>query len=190
MREIILIRHAPVETGGRLIGRTDMPARLPSGPPDPSIAAIIRDCHVKIVSPALRCRQTVEWLCADQAGWRTDTDIQEQDFGDWDGADYATLPDLGALSRAEIAQHRPPNGESFADVVSRVRGSAMMSAMERTVVVAHAGVIRAVVGIALDRPQDGLAFMIDPLSMTTVIAGGGGWAIKQVNIPIQECAVR
>lgn len=187
MHELLLIRHAPVEPSGHLVGHTDFPARFPRQRPAPPFETLLRDCHVKITSPALRCRQTAQWVCsAPPHEWRTEPLLQEQDFGEWDGRPYADIPDLGVLSRTALADHRPPEGESFADLAARVQRALPALLGPKTMVVAHAGVIRAVLGLALGRAEDGLAFAIDPLSLTRLSHHDGTWAILQVNVPLCE----
>ena len=52
----------------------------------------------------------------------------------------------------------------------------------RVAVVAHAGVIRAALGLALGAPARGLAFQVAPLSLTRLVAlPGGAWSIAEVN---------
>ena len=49
-------------------------------------------------------------------------------------------------------------------------------------IVAHAGVVRAALGLALGYVAQGLAFQVAPLSLTSLIAlPGGGWSIAGVN---------
>ena len=100
--ELILIRHAPALTGGRLCGRTDVAADLSDATAIAGLARAIGAVDRVVSSPAERCRTTAEALwparpvLQDQALW-------EQDFGAWEGLAFADIPDLGPLSRAELA---------------------------------------------------------------------------------------
>ena len=135
------------------------------------------------VSPALRCVQTAAALWPDQEPLQ-DARLWEQDFGAWEGVPFAALPDLGVLSGAALAAHRPPEGESFLDMSARVVPALLeVSALGgRVVIVAHAGVIRAALGLALGAAELGLAFQVAPLSLTTIIAlPGGTFSIAGVN---------
>ena len=175
--QFVLIRHAPVIAGGLLYGRSDLPAQLPDIPARPEWDG----GAVFLTSPAGRCRATAAAL-APQARWREIAALWEQDFGLWEGRAYAQIPDLGPLSRRDLAAHRPPQGESFLDVVARVRP--VFTADYRAaqvVVMAHAGVIRAALSLALGDEAAGLAFAIDPLSQTVLTRAGGDWAIGCVN---------
>lgn len=186
--ELILIRHAPALNQGRMAGRRDVGA-------DCSNAAAFADLRAKlgakadrITSPALRCRETAASLWPDQEAPVSDARLWEQDFGAWEGQPFADLPDLGALSLADLAAHRPPQGESFADVCARVQPVLLSLTAAQSVLIVHAGVIRAAIGLALsqshqDQPHLGLAFQIAPLSLTRLVRIGALWSIACVNEP-------
>lgn len=178
--ELILIRHAPALAGGRLCGRTDVGAEVSDAT---AIAAVVRAVGTVdrvLVSPALRCRQTAEALWPGR-GFATDVALWEQDFGDWDGMALARLPDLGPMTRATLARHRPPNGESFADLCARVRPAVLAVPPGRIAIVAHAGTIRAALSLALTDAADALGFEIAPLSLTRLTRHGADWSIGAVN---------
>ena len=95
---------------------------------------------------------------------------------------YHVVP--GTMTAADLAAHRPPTGESFLDVYERVTPALQDLAAHggKVAIVAHAGVIRAALGLALGQAAQGLAFQIAPLSLTSIIAvPGGGWSISGVN---------
>jgi alpha-ribazole phosphatase len=177
---LILIRHAPALTGGRLCGRTDVPADLSDGARLAALSAALPKPARLAVSPALRCRQTAAALwsgesCADPRLW-------EQDFGDWDGAAYADVPDLGRMDLAELARVRPPGGESFADLCDRIAPAlSEHAAAGPTVIVAHAGTVRAALALALGSVAGALAFDVAPLSVTRIARLSGGWQVRLVN---------
>ncbi|MBB3985917.1 alpha-ribazole phosphatase [Sagittula marina] len=183
--ELVLIRHAPVAVPGRLAGRTDFPARL-----DPEAVArlqgLLPDVAAVISSPAQRCVTTAAAVFSG-ADVATDERLWEQDFGTYDGALLADLPDLGALSSEALAAHRWPEGESFSTVSSRVApalsDAAMRAQTEGAVaVVAHAGVIRAALALVLGHVPGALAFEIAPLSVTRLgVWEGRPVSIRQVN---------
>lgn len=182
MTELILIRHAPADTGGRLAGRRDVPARLPGNGALHAIARRIGALDRVVTSPALRCRQTAAALFPAQPA-TPDARLWEQDFGQWEGADPATLPDTGPLSRGELARLRPPGGESFADLHARtVPALTALCGAGRVAVVAHAGSVRAGLALALGVLETGIAFEVAPLSLTRLQAyPDGQWGIAAVN---------
>lgn len=181
--ELLLIRHAPALTEGRMAGRRDVAADCSDLPAFSALRQHIGAVDHHWISPALRCRQTAAVLWPDAAPAQ-DARLWEQDFGEWEGVAFADLPDLGALSTAALAAHRPPGGGSFTDLCQRVDPAltALSRLGGRVAVVAHAGVIRAALGIALGRAEHGLVFQVAPLSLTRLTALPGGlWSIGCVN---------
>ncbi|WGT51421.1 histidine phosphatase family protein [Thioclava nitratireducens] len=180
--ELILLRHAPADHGGALAGRRDVGALLP----DQGALRALRDRlgTVRVVaSPALRCVQSARALWPDLA-FATDARLWEQDFGDWEGIPFDQLPDLGAMSGADLARHRPPGGESFADLCARVAPALQEIAWQggQVAVMAHAGVVRAALALALGQEAPALSFRVDPLSVTRITAfADEAWSIGCVN---------
>lgn len=180
LTELILIRHAPAQNGGRLAGRRDVAALVP----DAGALAAVRDAigpvDRLVQSPARRCRETAAALFPGRSA-SEDARLWEQDFGDWEGADPATLPDLGPLSRDDLARHRPPGGESFADLCLRVTPALADLPAGRSAIIAHAGTVRAGLACALGTPGPALAFEVAPLSVTILRGVGADWSVICVN---------
>lgn len=183
--EILMIRHAPSLDEGRLAGARDVAARLEGARIAPLRAAIGAVDHV-IASPMLRCQQTAAALFE---AWEDAPALREQDFGAWEGVPYADLPDIGAMSGAELAQHRPPEGESFADLCARAcpvitalaAAEAVSQTQRKVALVAHAGTIRAALSLAVGQPA-ALSFQIANLSLTRLILLPNGlYSIAGVN---------
>ncbi len=181
--ELILIRHAPALTGGRLCGRTDVAAECGGDVRIAALRAAVGTPDRIVTSPALRCRQTAAALWPHGADMLSDAALWEQDFGAWEGMPHDALPDLGPLDPAALAQHRPPGGESFADLCARVAPALIRAASGgRVAIVAHAGTVRAGLALALGSVPQALAFEVAPLSLTRIRAlPGGGWSIGAVN---------
>lgn len=186
MTDYLLIRHAAVALQGQMIGRTDLGATLPPHRPNAAVRARLKAVDHLYTSPALRCQQTARWLWPDRAPQIVPT-FWEQDFGAWEGKSYAEIPDLGPLSRSDLAAYRPLGGESFLDLSARISATLPNLAQGGTVaVLAHAGVIRACLGLALGLPEQGLAFAIDPLSLSVLRKTGDDWAVVAVNLPLGD----
>jgi len=141
--QLHLMRHgAPVQTG-LMLGHADMPIS------EAGCSACFergRRLHVAaIVSSDLkRARRPADLIAAWQdVPLHYDSRWRELDFGQWDGAAPADLP------QAELAafwddpdRSAPPGGETWAGLCDRV--SAALAEIDRsTLVVAHAGSIRA-----------------------------------------------
>ena len=191
------VRHAPVSNpDGVIYGHSDFAAE-PSGLAEmQALAACLPRDAVWITTSLRRARDTAQSLaryCAPAAALREDDGFREQSFGEWEGSRWDELPaaESAAYWHDPVAL-RAPGGESFADVVERVA-----AAMDRlngecaggdVVVVAHAGSIRAGLVHALGcAPQAGLAFRLDPLSLTRMEAirrdGALWWRVAGVNLP-------
>lgn len=180
--ELTLIRHAPALTEGKLCGRTDVAADLA----DHGALSLVRQvagARARVYcSPALRCQQTALALWP-QATLLLDPRLWEQNFGAWEGMRYADLPDLGPLKASQLAKHRPPEGESFADVCRRIAPALRdIGAKGDAVIVAHAGTIRAALAMALRSATKALAFEVAPQSVTRIaLLPTGEWTVGQVN---------
>lgn len=182
MARLRMIRHAPALHGGALAGRRDVAADLGDGAAVAAVRGALGDVTRVLSSPALRCVQTAEALFPGRA-FTQDARLWEQDFGTWEGMAFNALPDLGPMSRAGLAAHCPPGGESFADLCARVWPALHeIAAGGDAVIVAHAGVIRAGLALAIDSVPQGLAFEVAPLSLTGLHQiAGQGWSVVCVN---------
>ena len=183
--DLFVVRHAPADHGGRLCGRTDVAARVAQGPQLAALQRLIPADSMRLSSPALRCKQTAAAIWPG-AAIGLDARLWEQDFGDHEGLPFTDIPDLGAQTTESLARHRPPGGESFDDMVQRLRP--VLADLARhaadtgpVAVVAHAGTVRAALGIALGQPHLGLAFDVQPLSVTRLRCRDQGFAILSVN---------
>lgn len=183
--DLVLIRHVPAETGGRLCGRTDVAAAIADPAALARMGAGLGPVARLVTSPARRCRETAAALFPGRIA-ETDPRLWEQDFGAEDGIPLADLPDLGPLSREALAARRPPGGESFDDMAARVAPAlAALAAGGGTVaVVAHAGTVRAGLALALGSVPAALAFAVAPLSATRLRRSAGGWSVDGVNLPL------
>ncbi len=186
------IRHAPVPgPPGLLKGRLD----LPSDTSDTAVfigqAARLPANAICITSTRLRTQQTFKALV--EAGFpgrapAAEPGFDEQDFGQFEGRVWGALGDDPAVAifLADPANTAPPDGESFAALVERVRGAiARVGAHnigQDIVVVAHAGTIRAALAVALGiSPAAALAFAIEHVSLTRIDAVGSAWRVLGVS---------
>ncbi len=190
------VRHAPtVAPAGTLNGRSDVEADLSDAAAVAALARALPTGALWLVSPLRRTVATAEALLGAGATAAGDpvaeAYLMEQDFGAWEGGGYDQM-DGGFWD--DPVSNRPPGGESFAEVTSRVGGAIgrwnESSAGRDIVAVAHAGVVRAALALALGgRAAEALRFAVDPLSLTRLdrVAGGGAadeaWAVVCVNRP-------
>ncbi len=175
--ELLFVRHAPSDPPGKLYGRTDVPADVTNGAEIAAVRQAAGAVTRWISSPAVRCRQTLAAIWGDEAPTTEDPRLWEQNFGEWDGLAHEQVPDIGELMPAALADHCPPGGESFRDVCRRVhpklRDVVAQAQGNRVAIVAHAGVVRAAIALALDAskydaPALALSFDVQPLSLTVL----------------------
>ncbi len=186
-RKIIWVRHAPIAVKGVLCGRIDVDI-LPINSNQCRRLQSDLGSHEGakyFSSPAKRCLGTAAAVLANCDPVQI-SDFWEIDFGDMEGTRLSELPDIGARSLQEIAQHSYTNGESHLDVTERVICGIQKLPMGTNIVFAHAGVIRAAIGIALEEPAKGLAFTIDHLSQTVIteFPKNNSWSIEGVNMKV------
>jgi probable phosphoglycerate mutase len=107
-----------------------------------------------VASPLGRARETMELMRAglglDPARYRVDKRLAELSFGRWEGFTFAELQrdraDVLALATREHDKwcFVPPGGESYADLLVRVRDW-VATVSHDTVAVAHGGVARTLI---------------------------------------------
>lgn len=162
-----LLRHGEPEGAGALIGRTDA-APMVAG--IAACAAQVRDLvpEVLIASDLSRARLAGEAIsAATGTALAIDPRWRELDFGAWDGMAPA---DVGSAALARFWDdpdgHAPPGGECWSALVHRVAAAIADLAPRATLIVTHAGAMRAAVAVlcgfglrqawALDLPYSGL----------------------------------
>lgn len=181
----IFIRHPPLPTmQGRCYGRTD--TDLPAS----ALAAAASDLHPQlphwpiVSSPLLRCIGLAHALvsldrasptglgvghgahAASTRSLHIDARLVELDFGRWEDRPWSAIPraDLDAWA-GDVTGFRPPDGESFDDVIARVRNTLHALATPH-IVVTHAGVIRAAMHLVRgDTPATAAAIEIPYVSV-------------------------
>lgn len=197
-----IIRHAPVENPeGKIYGNCDKHANTSDSVAFRSLVGKLPQNSVSVVSHLKRTQQTLDALVS--AGLQTQNPIvesrlDEQDFGDWTGKTYDEAKSLYASQYSRFwlapATEKPPNGESFLDVINRVQSCLTELTTkfkgQNVICIAHGGSIRAALSIALNlRAEAAISFATDNLSITLLdylhpeIGFLGGWRVRGVNIP-------
>jgi broad specificity phosphatase PhoE len=100
-------------------------------------------------SPLSRARETMEIvrgaLSLPSAGYVTDSRLAELSFGNWEGMTYREIravdPPALVVRERDKWNYRPPQGESYADLLARV-AAWHAGVTGNTVVTAHGGVAR------------------------------------------------
>lgn len=193
------VRHAPVDSAGIIYGQMDMPCDTSHLATYEGLAALLPGGAQWVVTPLRRTQQTAAAIIAargDSPAWLEVPAFMEQNFGEWQGRPRdevaAKQPERWNQFWLAPAEHAPPGGESFADLVARTRG-AVAEISEREagsdiIAVTHGGTIRAALAVALNLPPaQALAFVVDNCSLTRLdhIAGPKGeapaWRVVTVN---------
>ena len=191
------IRHAPVvNPDGVICGQLDLDADFSNDVRIETLTQLLPRDAVWLTTTLRRAKGTAARLSAlapPDGRVSEDDTLREQSFGDWEGGRWDDLPaEIGDAYWGDPVGNRPPGGESFADVATRVAGTVNRLIADHRgrdiVAVAHAGSIRAALGLALGGdPRAALTFRIDPLSLTRIDAihrdGRTWWRVAGVNLP-------
>lgn len=155
MTEIALLRHFPTawNEAGRLQGRTDIPLSPASVEALKSLRLPDRWRAARLIaSPLARAAATAEAL-AEGRPVATDPRLIELDLGAWEGRVGAELladpaSGYGPVEGWTLAL-RPPGGESIAEMTARLAALLRdLAGGPPTVLVAHRGVMRGILGLA------------------------------------------
>lgn len=153
---ITLVRHGKVAGPAALYGRTDIE---PSAEGYRDLIRTLNSLHVQtpisqlISSPRLRCLKVAqEFSATHQLSLYTEENLQEMNFGSWDGIPFDALSDewknIEAFWQSPHSM-QPPQGESLTDFAARVINSweLLMSdnTPEHKVIICHGGVIRILI---------------------------------------------
>ena len=160
------MRHGETDWNveGRLQGQHDIPLNTVGYAQATACGEILRGLLARegrdpkrfdyVASPLTRARKTMELVRAglglDTSDYRLDARLAELSFGRWEGLTFAELKrdaaDVQALAAREHDKwgFRPPGGESYADLLVRVRQWQETVARD-TIAVAHGGVARTLI---------------------------------------------
>jgi alpha-ribazole phosphatase len=192
---IVLVRHCDADVApGVLCGRLDPPLSRAGAARAERLAAALREMAVAAVysSPARRAIETATPLAAVHGvEVSVDAAIREVDFGlleglSWDEA-AAAHPAVCETWLACPEEVRFPGGEGYRDVaaraVSAIDAIAARHVGSSVVIVAHAGVNRAIVAAALGAPPAS-AFRLDQRCGAVNVLDrhdDGRWVLRLLN---------
>jgi broad specificity phosphatase PhoE len=196
---LFLIRHALVEPSARLTmyGSMDVAlcqlAMTQEAAAYRWLAARLPQPARWMVTPLSRTRATAAAIFAagyEEAPLETHPELIEQHLGAWEGLSHEAFSERLRHPPHPFwsihADERPPNGESFADVIGRVGPAVDRIVAENAggdvVIVAHGGSIRAAIAHAMGvEGQPVLSFSIKNLSLTRLEKVGTDWRVAAVN---------
>ena len=137
-------------------------------------------CDIILRSPSRAAAETAEGLAL---AARTEPLLRDCDFGRWAGRALADVqgeaPDAVAdwLKDPRAAPH---GGESFADVLTRIRAwmDGLVASDGSVLAITHATVIRAVIAHALGAGAETFRHIdVAPLTRAKLSGGGGRWTL-------------
>ncbi|KAB2913367.1 MAG: histidine phosphatase family protein [Hyphomicrobiaceae bacterium] len=175
------IRHAPVPDGGFIYGQRDLDCDCGDEEIFRALARELPRDAIWLTSNLVRTRQTAAAILAASGERHAGVEpapiaeFAEQHLGDWQGLERKAFYAERKVGTHTLwfapADERPPGGESFADLVDRVRPAIERLTAEHRgrdiIAVTHGGTIRAALAHALGlSPQAALAFAIENCSIT------------------------
>ena len=191
---VLLVRHGQTPTtGATLPGRARGLHLADSGRAQAEAAAArigqLKKVSAIYASPLERTRETAKPIAA-TLGLKVQIDrgLLECEFGDWTGAklgDLRKLPEWNTVQRYPSG-FRFPNGESFAEMQTRMVGAldnlVARHPGETIVAVSHADPIKAAVAQALGTHLDLFQrIVISPCSISAILYSSGGPAVLATN---------
>ena len=168
-KKLILLRHGKTGFAGQYIGAKDVSLSPDGCQQIASLKQIFQAQQIDQIfsSPMLRCRESAEILFADHPV-NYDDDLREIDFGRWEGLSFQEIatndPELVDKWAVWSPDFCFPEGECIAHFLTRVHraGSRIKeSSNENIILIAHGGVIRALLCYLLNlKPENYLLFQI------------------------------
>lgn len=166
---IFLLRHGavqPLGEGKHYIGHKDLPLNEVGRAQahwwaDYFSKAGLKEIYSSDLSRCLETARVIGGCCSLEPIVRTD--LREICLGEWEGQTFENIktrhPEAFRHRGDHIAEHRPPGGESFRDVHTRVWP--IFHEMTRRkggdiLIVSHAGVIRVIMCAVLGMPLENL----------------------------------
>jgi probable phosphoglycerate mutase len=191
-RRIYLLRHGSIQSTGdhkRYIGQLDLPLSDIGRGQALRWADYFanRKLEAIVCSDLSRCRETAA-IIGDRCALRPRPypALREIDLGAWDGKRFDTIktrfPDDFQKRGQQIADHRPPGGESFRDLQHRVEPFFEQQTRQHPgpiLMVTHAGVIRVLLCRLLGMPLANLFAIGQSYGTLTIVAKRtGGYRLQ------------
>ena len=189
MTELHLVRHGPTHAK-TMVGWSDLPADLSDTAQVARLANHLPADGIVISSDLQRCVATADAIQRDRRRLEHETALREIHFGDWELKTFAEIeaadPDRIRAYWETPGDVRPPNGESWNEVSSRVDGAIdrLIDAHRgaKLIVVVHFGVILTQIQRAEQlTAEEVFAHRIDNLSVTSIKIDDTGWTVHPIN---------
>ena len=196
-KKLLLVRHCETapEYYGKFVGSSDVDLGPAASEQAARLAEVITAGHnpeLVFCSPMGRARKTLELM--GQPGltgkMMVEPDLREIDFGRWEGKSFEEISESDSELVRRWSAWSPefifPEGEAVGDFLKRVHRMAdRLAALEKdtVLVVAHGGVIRAMICHILRMPPENyLLFDIKPAHLTTLDVFPEGGVLTGLNL--------
>jgi len=195
MTTLYLIRHGETawNADGRFQGQQDIPLNATGREQAAGVARALEKHHFDALytSDLVRASETAEVIGARlHLTPVPDARLRENFFGDWEGHDMPEIgerwPETLAAWRADIANTRPPNGDTLQELQARV-ASFFVEIVTRhpdatVAIVAHGGSLRAIIAEVLAADMSIFRRVrLDNCSISIVRANPGNYTLLHMN---------
>ncbi|TCL08599.1 broad specificity phosphatase PhoE [Shimia isoporae] len=189
MTRLHLVRHGPTHAK-TMVGWSDLPADLSDTAAINRLSGFLPKSGLIISSDLSRTIATADAIQGERRRLPHDPDLREIHFGDWELRKFKEIeaedPDRIRAYWEHPGDVRPPNGESWNEVATRVnRGIDRLiagHAGEDLIVVVHFGVILTQVQRAeCLTASEVFAHRIDNLSVTSIQIENNNWSLQHIN---------
>ncbi len=160
LKKVLLVRHGETQFNQQqlLQGQLDIPLNNVGDQQALRVADALRNQTINTIwtSPLIRAQKTAQ--CINQYHNQeliTKTELLERNFGDYEGVPLQKLIDLEQLTRTPIEELIIPNGETIEALYSRAEIVAQrihQHSAGTLLIVAHAGIFKALIGVLLQLP--------------------------------------
>ena len=194
--QLLLLRHVQAGLHGRFCGHSDPSLTVQGQEQIPTIIQTLSQIVPRAIwcSDLRRARETAEPI-AKHFGldYTTSPGLREMNFGGWEGLSWKEVefqyPDDARAWAKLFPHHRPPHGESFLELqaraVEQLEQLANRAEPGCTLVVTHAGFIRAAVGWVLGMPDERISRIGQSHgALTTLEKLGNHWSVSALNVSV------
>lgn len=198
MKKLFLLRHGETQLNLKKVyyGRTDCDLTQKGVEQAAVLTSFFSVLHLDLVyeSPLLRAKHTADIVLAQNPVERVRDDrLRELDFGAWEGKSYQELtgdPVYTAWCN-DWQNTRPPQGESFCDLVGRTQSfyrDLIKSEAEDILIVGHHAVLQQLMAYLLEEEADRCWHYAFDQGAYTVFEFSGEFAVLKGHnlIPISE----
>jgi probable phosphoglycerate mutase len=195
--ELVCVRHGRTAWNAvrRFQGRTDVPLDDEGRAQARALAAHLAGEHFDLAlsSDLARAAETAAAIgLACGVAIESESRLREMRFGSWEGLTWneivARTPALADRPATAPAYYVPEGGESFDDVSARIAPvlaelTVRLAPSGRALLVSHAGVMHALLRIALEKPDEAsLGITLAPASIMRLSGDGTlPWRLDRVN---------